>query len=566
MPITGAQIALECLKREGVELVFGYPGGANIPLYDALYNSPIRHILVRHEQGAAFAAEGYARATGQPGVCLATSGPGATNLVTGIADAKLDGVPLVCITGQVRTSLIGTDAFQEIDTYGLTIPVTKHNFLVRDAGELLETIPEAFRIAASGRPGPVLVDVPKDVQNQVVDFERWPEPGEADPPPRFEADEVDCLVRMIRKARRPIFYIGGGIIASGASDVLRRISRKATIPVTSTLMGLGAMPSDHPLFLGMLGMHAARYTNLALEECDLLIAAGVRFDDRATGKATQFCPEAAIVHIDIDGSELGKIKRPALGIEADVGQVLRAAEAAISPDARNGWRSRIEEMRRDFPLDVPGDQDPLQPYGLILQTASHLDDGAIITTDVGQHQMWAAQVYPLRRPRQWLTSGGLGTMGFGLPASIGAAIAEPDRKVVCFSGDGSLFMNIQELATAAEENVNVKVIVMNNAHLGLVRQQQHLFYGGRYSGARFLVKTDFVRIARGFGLWACDLGTALDPGQALRQALDQPGPCVVNVPIEAGEMVFPMVPPGAANREMICRTTAEGGTYARARA
>jgi acetolactate synthase-1/2/3 large subunit len=551
MKLTGAQILMKLLERQGITCVSGIPGGANLPLYDALHASPIRHVLARHEQGAGFIAQGMARATGRPAVCFGTSGPGATNLLTAVADARLDSVPIVAITGQVPRALIGTDAFQEIDTYGLMLPVTKHNFLVRSAAELLEMIPDAFRIATSGRPGPVSVDVPRDVQNEVVAFDRWPEPGRPDPPPRLEASQIARMAQMIRQAERPILYIGGGVIASGAAGALRRLTERASIPVTSTLMGLGALPSDHPLFLGMLGMHAARHTNLALEECDLLIAAGVRFDDRATGKVAQFCPRAQVIHVDIDASEIGKIRQPFLGIEADVGQVLSAVEPLLPPISRPEWLRRIEELRLRYPLHTRGADDPLQPYGLILRAAALLNDDAILTTDVGQHQMWAAQVYPLRRPRQWLTSGGLGTMGFGLPAAIGAALALPGRKVVCFSGDGSLLMNLQELATAAEESLDVKVILLNNARLGLVRQQQELFYGARFSASRFFAEPDFVRIAEGFGVAACDLGSAEDPLEILEGALREPGPCLIHVPIAPDENVFPMVPPGAANRDMI---------------
>lgn len=552
MKLTGAQLILKLLERQGITQVAGIPGGANLPLYDALTFSPIRHILARHEQGAGFIAQGMARASGRPAVCFATSGPGATNLLTAIADAKLDSVPVIGITGQVPRAMIGTDAFQEIDTYGLTLPITKHNFLVRSIGELTEVIPEAFRIAASGRPGPVIVDVPKDVQCETIELEAWPEPGRADPAPACDPAQIQELARMINEARRPLFYIGGGVILSeGAPQCFRRLAERASIPTVSTLMGLGAIPSDHPLFLGMLGMHAARYTNLALEECDLLIATGVRFDDRATGKVAQFCPQAAIIHIDIDPSELGKIKTPALGISGDVGEILRAAEPLIQPSPRSEWTERVRQLEEAFPLAMPGAEDPFQPYGLVRQTAALAGDEAIITSDVGQHQMWVAQAFPFRRPRQWLTSGGLGTMGFGLPAAIGAALAEPDRPVICYTGDGSLLMNIQELGTAAEERLNVKVILMNNGHLGLVRQQQELFYGGRFSAARFHAEPDFVAIARGFGMAGYDLAQAGDPIETLARALSAPGPCLINVPINHEEKVFPIVPPGAANRDMI---------------
>jgi len=551
MQITGARLITRLLERQGVTIVAGIPGGANLPLYDALHGSAIRHVLARHEQGAGFLAQGMARATGRPAVCLGTSGPGATNLLTAIADAKLDSIPLVAITGQVPRAMIGTDAFQEIDTYGLTIPITKHNFLVRSAAELAEVIPEAFRIAASGRPGPVVVDVPKDVQSETVELAALPEPARPDPAPRCSEDELARAAALIDAARRPVLLVGAGVIAAGASALLRRMVERASLPVAATLLGLGALPHDHPLFLGMVGMHAARYTNRLLDECDLLVGLGVRFDDRATGKAAAFCPHAQIVHIDIDASEIGKIKVPRLGITADVGEALRGLASRVAASNRAEWIARIGTLRAAYPLLTPGADDPLQPYGIIRHTAALLPDDAIVTTDVGQHQMWVAQAYPFSRPRQCLTSGGLGTMGFGLPAAIGAALAQPDRTVVCFSGDGSLLMNLQELATAAEEDVAVKVILLNNAHLGLVRQQQQLFYGGRYHASRFHAEPDFAAIARGFGVAACDLGTAADPLASLAQALRAPGPCLVNVPIRSDANVYPMVPPGGANRDMI---------------
>jgi acetolactate synthase-1/2/3 large subunit len=548
---TGAQILINLLERQGIEIIPGMPGGANLPMYDALYDSSIRHVLARHEQGAGFMAQGMARVTGNPAVCFGTSGPGATNLITAIADARMDSIPLIAITGQVPRALIGTDAFQEVDTCALTLPITKQNFLVRSAEELLDIIPAAFRIASSGRPGPVVVDVPKDVQTESVIVSQWPDPGQPRRPPSIEETRIDRMADMIRAAERPLFYIGGGIIAAEASTILRRLSERLSIPVTATLMGLGAMPTDHPLFLGMLGMHAARHTNMALEDCDLLIAAGVRFDDRATGKAAQFCPDAQIIHIDIDAGELGKIRQPHLCMEADVREVLDMLDDRLPDITRPVWQARIAELRRQHPLVVEGKDDPLQPYGLILQTARLLKKDAIITTDVGQHQMWAAQVCPLRHPRQWLTSGGLGTMGFGMPAAIGAALANPTKPVVCISGDGSFLLNIQELATLAEENLNVKILVMNNAHLGMVRQQQELFYDGRKCASKFTRPPDLTAISRGFGVPAYDLDHFEAPLDLLKTVLNESGPCVINVPIAPEENVFPMVPPGAANREMI---------------
>jgi acetolactate synthase-1/2/3 large subunit len=551
MKITGARLTMRLLERQGIDTIPGIPGGANLPLYDALRDSAIRHVLARHEQGAGFIAQGMARVTGRPAVCFGTSGPGATNLLTAIADAKLDSIPLVAVTGQVPRAMIGTDAFQEIDTYGLTVPITKHNYLVRSAAELLDVVPDAFRVASSGRSGPVVIDVPKDVQNETIWVDRLPDPGRPDPPPAFHGDAIAAAATLIDQAMRPILLVGAGVIASGASDVLRRIADTACIPVASTLLGLGAMPDGHPLAIGMVGMHAARYTNLLLEECDLLVALGIRFDDRATGKAAEFCPRAKIVHVDIDASELGKIKRPDVAIEADVGAALRALEPLLRPAARPTWTGRLAHLRDMYPLAMPGADDPLQPYGIIRRTAALAGPDVLVTSDVGQHQMWVAQAFPFTRPRQWLTSGGLGTMGFGLPAAIGAALASPDRPVVCFTGDGSLLMNLQELATAAEEQVAVKVILLNNARLGLVRQQQELFYGGRYHGSTFHAEPDFAAIARGFGVRAYDLGVCGDAEETLARALTEPGPVLVNVPIAADENVYPMVPPGAANREMI---------------
>jgi len=562
MKLSGAEIIIRLLQRQGTRIIAGIPGGANLPIYDALSKSgAIRHVLARHEQAAGFIAQGMARVTGRPGVCFATSGPGATNVLTAIADAKLDSVPVVCITGQVPTAFIGTDAFQEVDTYGLSIPITKHNFLVRSAAQLLDVIPEAFRIASSGRPGPVLIDVPKDVQKAPVQFDAWPAPGRPDPFPVFDMASVERAAALINAAERPVLYLGGGVIQSGASAAAMRLAEKASIPATMTLMALGAVPAGHPLSIGMLGMHAARYTNVALEECDLLVAAGARFDDRATGAVASFCPSAQIVHIDIDPSELDKLKTAHVAIAGDVAEVLNALLPLVVENERPRWLARVKHLSDKYPPYLPGADDPRTPYGVITAVASLLDDDAIIATDVGQHQMWTAQCYPLRRPRRWLTSGGLGTMGFGLPAAMGAALACPDCTVVSFSGDGSLLMNIQELATAAEENLNVKVVLMNNNSLGLVHQQQDLFYGGRVFAADYRHAVDFVKVAEGFGVKAYDLGQSADPLATLSHALGERGPSLVNVPIDANEKVYPMVPPGAANKDMI-----GGENYVNARA
>jgi acetolactate synthase-1/2/3 large subunit len=551
MKRTGAQIITALLERQGIRTIAGIPGGANLPLYDALRDSNIRHVLARHEQGAGFIAQGMARASGRAAVCFGTSGPGATNLLTAIADAKLDSIPLVAITGQVPMGVIGTDAFQEVDTYGLTLPITKHNFFVRSAAELLEVIPAAFTVAESGRPGPVVVDVPKDVQMQSIEFDAWPEPGGADAPRAADPADIDRLAEMIHAAKRPVLYIGGGIVAAGASEELVAFARKNSIPVALTLSGLGVFPPDDPLYLGMLGMHGARYTNYLLEEADLLLAFGVRFDDRATGRASEFCKHACIAHVDIDRSEIGKIKAANLGIAADVGEVLRALTPKVAEDLRPDWNTRVAELKAKHPFVWPETDDPLHPVNFLRLLGEMCGPDTIVTTDVGQHQMWTAQAYPFRRPRTLQTSGGLGTMGFGMPAAIGAALEKPETPVVCVSGDGSILMNIQELATLAELGLNVKILVMNNQHLGLVRQQQELFYGERYIASRFDIGPDFAAIARGFHVAGCDLADAGDPVETLRRVLAEPGPCLINVPVQFAENVLPMVPPGAANRDMV---------------
>ncbi|WP_186369762.1 acetolactate synthase large subunit [Yersinia aldovae] len=552
MRYTGAQLIVRLLEQQGITTVAGIPGGAALPLYDALGQSRIiRHVLARHEQGAGFMAQGMARASGETAVCLASSGPGATNLVTAIADAKLDSIPLVCITGQVSSAMIGTDAFQEVDTYGMSIPITKHNYLVRDISELPHVIPAAFRIAQSGRPGPVWIDIPKDVQLAQIDLDTLPAPGVADEPCPVDLSAIAQAADMINRAARPVLYLGGGIVSSEAHQQAIQLAEQAGLPTTMTLMALGTMPVDHPLSLGMLGMHAARSTNLIMQQADLLIVLGARFDDRAIGKAEQFCPDASIIHIDIDPSELGKIRRPHLAMNADIKQVLTHLLPLIEAQARSEWRTTVSDMQREFPFNQPNSGNPLCHYGLIRATAEALDDDCIITTDVGQHQMWVAQAYPLRRPRQWLTSGGLGTMGFGLPAAMGAALAKPQAKVVCFSGDGSLMMNIQEMATAAQEQLNVKIILMNNQSLGLVHQQQELFFGKRIFAADYPYHTNFIHIAEGFGFSTCDLNTATDPYAALHQALNRPGPVLIHALIDVDEKVYPMVPPGAANIDMI---------------
>ena len=554
----GAELIVEALERQGVRIVAGIPGGANLPIYNALYKSCIRHVLARHEQGAGFIAQGMARSTGKAGVCLATSGPGVTNLITAIADAKLDSVPLVAITGQVPTSMIGTDAFQEVDTYGMTMNITKHNYLVKDAADLPHVMAEAFRIAQTGRCGPVLIDVPKDAQLQEVEFDAWPGVTPAPPDYGMDPDLAGEIARMINDAHRPLIYAGGGIPAAGAAASLRRLVHKNSIPVMVTLMGLGAMSPDDPFYLGMVGMHGAPYTNYVLDEIDLLITLGARFDDRAIGKVKEFCPSASIIHIDIDASEIDKIKRCRISAVADVGDALDRIIPLVNDDSRTAWTGRIAAIRADHPLPPCQSEDPLNPLTIIRRISSLAPADAIITTDVGQHQMWVAQAYPFHQPRTLLTSGGLGTMGFGLPAAIGAALAHPGRQVICISGDGSIQMNLQELATLADLNLRVALIIMNNQHLGLVRQQQELFFNENYIASRFESQLDFAAIGRQFGIPGMNLNDTLDPGRSIELMLKEQGPCIIDIPIHYAQNVFPMVPPGAANREMIVKQRVMG--------
>lgn len=592
---SGAQIVIESLIRFGVRVVFGLPGGASLPLYDELFRRQdrLRHILVRHEQGAAFMAQGFARFAGRAGVCFASSGPGATNLVTGIADAYRDSIPMIAITAQVSRHLIGTDAFQEIDTRGMCLPISKHVFAVNDARELLEILPRAFDLAEGGRPGPVVIDIPKDVQQEICEFARWPEREAAallqesgrESPVSDLPQRADRLLEMIAVARRPIILAGGGVVHAGAADALRDFARRFRIPVSTTLMGLGLMPAEDPLFLGMPGMHAAPWTNHVLEETDLLICIGARFDDRATGDPENFCANARIAHIDIDANEIDKIKAADLSIVADarvaLDALLQAADvsensngpprrlqtsnATLKADANSAqsskWLQRIDQLRAKHPLPVPpGPDDFRRPLHLLRALDEMLPSDAIITTDVGQHQMWVAQVFPFRRPRSLITSGGLGTMGFGLPAAIGAGMAaaacenERRRKIVCVSGDGSILMNLQELATLAELQLNVAILILDNGHLGLVRQQQELFYRENFHGSRFDSQTDFAAIGRAFGVAGVDLGAAEDQSETrtmLARALADDGPVVIRAPCVAEDLVLPMVPAGAANRDMI---------------
>ena len=560
-PLTGAGLVVAELERRGIDTVAGIPGGAILPLYDALTSSRIRHVLARHEQGAAFIAQGMARATGRVAVCLATSGPGATNLITALADARADSIPIVAITAQVPQKLIGTDAFQEVDTCALARPVTKACFFARSAAELARLLPEAFEVAQSGRPGPVLIDIPKCVL-----VERLPDAGprsgqrrrvEASPTPaphprvaeRLDPERAETWQRLaacIAESERPLLYIGGGIHAAAAYGPLLELSRRADLPVVSSLHGLGSYPADDARFLGMLGMHGAPFTNHATDEADLVVAIGARFDDRATGTPETFCRNARIIHLDIDARELGKIKPIAIGVACDAGRALARLLEATAPIERPRWRARLEALRAERPLVLLG-----EGCAFLQRLASALDRLTLVTTDVGQHQMWVAQCLPFSEPRTLLTSGGLGTMGFGLPAAIGAALALPSRKVVCVSGDGSFLMNVQELATLSELGLDVTTFVMNNAQLGLVRQQQQLFYGRRYSAAHFERRTDLAAVARAFGVRGESADAAELDLPRLQALLSSPGPLVVDVRVPGGENVLPMVPPGGSNLDMI---------------
>lgn len=565
MTMSGADLTIQLLEACGVQWVVGIPGGALLPLYDALGRSTrIRHILARHEQAAGFMAQGMARTTGRAGVCFATSGPGVTNVITALADAKLDSIPLLCIAGQVPTHLIGTDAFQEVPTIEIVRPITKACFFVQDARELPDIIPRALQIAEEGRPGPVLIDIPKDIQLQRVpdlDLSLRTSTATLQQIDTAASDAsthcYDAAAALIAGAQRPLLYVGGGIVKAGAQALLREFIERTQIPVTTTLMALGVIDSDLPLNLGMLGMHGARHTNRAIDECDVLIAIGARFDDRATGRPDRFATHARIVHIDIDARELGKIKAPAIAIRDDARQALWQLSQRRCGQCPTAWTQRLQQLRSAFPLQMPHRDQLCTPYGIIHAVGELAPADAIITTDVGQHQMWAAQAYPFTRSTRWLTSGGLGTMGFGLPAAIGAAIAEPQATTICFSGDGSLLMNLQEFATLAELDLNVKIILLDNGALGLVRQQQELFYRsaaaprGQLVASSFLRPSNFVAIARAFGIRASDLETAATPQRLLAAAMRSAGPALIRVPIAASQHVLPMVAPGGANVDAV---------------
>ncbi len=553
MKMTGAQIICESLIREGVEVVFGILGGSILPLYDTLQKYPqIHHVLVRHEQGAAHAAEGYARATGKVGVCMATSGPGATNLVTGIADACLDSVPVVAITGQVARPFIGKDAFQEVDITGITLPITKHNYLALDAGSLAETIKEAFYLARTGRPGPVLIDLPRDVQIDQAEF-RYPDrvelPGYK-PIIQGHPAQVKKAAKLINESRKPVIIAGRGIIISGAYDELKRLAETAQIPVVTTLLGISCFPESHVLSYGWLGMHGMAYANMAVDACDLVIAVGMRFDDRATGKVSGFAPHARIIHIDIDPAEIGKNMHVEVPIVGDARVVLEALDKLIGPAEHIEWLSQLDNWRREHPAVSIRDSEGLLPQ-FVIRTIYEVTKGeATIVTGVGQNQMWAAQHYWYDRPNTLISSGGLGTMGFELPAALGVKIGRPDEVVWCIAGDGGFQMTIQELATIAQEKAAVKMAVINNGYLGMVRQWQELFYGKRYF-ATPLNCPDFVKIAEAYCIPGLTVKRRQEVAPAIEAAMSEPGPFLINFLVEPGENVYPMVLPGASLAEII---------------
>jgi acetolactate synthase-1/2/3 large subunit len=551
--MSGAQILVECLQREGVELVFGYPGGVMLPVFDVLYDAKLKFYLTRHEQGAAHAADGYARATGKVGVCMSTSGPGATNLVTGIATAFMDSIPIVAICGQVKTQLIGNDAFQESDVTGITRPITKHNYLVKDVKELARTIREAFYIAASGRPGPVVIDLPVDVQTAKTEFV-WPQDVTMRSyQPRYDGHpgQIKKAAKLIERSSRPLIYVGGGVISSEAAPELRAFAEKTGAPVTTTFMGLGAFPSDHPQSLGMLGMHGTAYANHATMESDLILAIGARFDDRVTGRIDAFAPNATIVHLDIDPTSISKNVRVDVPIVGDAKRVLPELTAAVkkAPDLK-AWKAAIAKWKKEFPLRYKQD-DHLRPQYVIEQIYEATKDRpTVIATEVGQNQMWACQWYQYKEPRTWLSSGGLGTMGYGFPAAIGAQAGCPDKVVFDIAGDGSIQMNIQELATAVNNKFPVKIAILNNGYLGMVRQWQELFYNRRYSGTP-LKNPDFVKLAEAYGAKGMRITKKEDVPGAIREALATDNVVVMDFVVEPEENVFPMVPAGEALNRMM---------------
>ncbi len=561
--MSGARILLECLVRENVDCIFGYPGGVTLPLYDAMYDHPIRHVLVRHEQNACFAAEGYARSTGRTGVCCATSGPGATNLVTGLVDAMMDSIPIVALTGQVSTKLIGSDAFQEADTFGITRSCTKHNFLVKNIADLPQVIHEAFYIAASGRPGPVLVDIPKDVFQAQAHYT----PVSSIHLPGYKvineghAGQIRRAAQMMWEAERPLVYAGGGILAADASAELREFVETLDAPSVTTLMALGAMPAGHKNFISMPGMHGSYAANMALTQCDLLIALGTRFDDRVTGRLSAFAPKAKVVHVDIDPAEIGKNRTADLPIVGDVkrvlakliknlnelGQEMKSKQLA----AREIWRAEVRAWMAEHPLTPEISDEEIKPQHLMREIDRLSGGQAVVASDVGQHQMWAAQFVRFNEPRLWLSSGGLGSMGFGLPAAIGAQFARPDKLVFAIVGDGGFQMSIPELATIVNHGLPIKIVIMNNGYLGMVRQWQELFYNNRLSAVELSSFPDVTKLADAYGFKGRTVERPSELASALEEAVREPGPYLLNVRVSPFENVYPMVPAGAAINEMV---------------
>ncbi len=553
MKLNGAQILCESLVKEGVEVIFGFPGGALLPFYDTLPKYPqLRHILVRHEQGAAHAADSYARVSGKVGVCLATSGPGATNLVTGIANAYLDSAPMVAITGQVARPFIGKDAFQEIDITGITLPITKHNYMVMAAGDMSTVVQEAFHLASTGRPGPILIDIPKDVFTEEAEF-RYRDKVDLrgyKPTLRGHPSQIKKAAKVISEANRPLIIAGRGVLISGASTELRELAEKAQIPVVNTLLGLGCFPRSHLLSLGMLGMHGLAHVNLALDAADLVIAIGMRFDDRATAKVSSFAPHARVIHIDIDPAEIGKNVKVDVPIVGDVKNVLRELNKVVDSKNHVEWVSQIQEWEREHPSTTIRDTDSLLPQYIVRQISEITKGDAIIVTGVGQHQMWSAQYFQYNKPNTLVSAGGLGPMGFELPAAMGAKVGSPDDTVWCIAGDGGFQMTIQELGTIAQENLAVKIAILNNGFLGMVRQWQELFYERRYI-ATPLSGPDFVKVAEAYGIAAMRVTDKLMVTSAIEKAMAYQGPFLIDFQVEPEENVYPMVPPGASLCEIL---------------
>ncbi|AGE88074.1 acetolactate synthase 2 catalytic subunit [Cronobacter sakazakii] len=544
--MNGAQWVVHALRAQGVDTVFGYPGGAIMPVYDALYDGGVEHLLCRHEQGAAMAAIGYARATGKTGVCIATSGPGATNLITGLADALLDSVPVVAITGQVAAPLIGTDAFQEVDVLGLSLACTKHSFLVTSLDELPEIMSQAFHLANSGRPGPVLIDIPKDIQLASGELEPWLSSVEDTfAVPQAELEQARAL---LSQAEKPMLYVGGGVGMAQAVPALREFMAQTQIPCAVTLKGLGAVEASYPWYVGMLGMHGTKAANLAVQECDLLIAVGARFDDRVTGKLNTFAPHAKVIHMDIDPAELNKLRQAHVGLQGDLNALLPALQCPMAIDA---WRDRVAALRHDhdWRYDHPG-EGIFAPL-LLKQLSDRKPVNSVVTTDVGQHQMWAAQHMRFSRPENFITSSGLGTMGFGLPAAVGAQVARPDDTVICVTGDGSFMMNIQELGTVKRKQLPLKIVLLDNQRLGMVRQWQQLFFSERYSETNLSDNPDFLTLASAFGIAGQRITRKDQVAAALETMFNSEGPYLLHVSIDEAENVWPLVPPGASNSQML---------------